>query len=163
MPQPTTYYAFLHLLTQKEAFSKQLADELTASDSDGKAFFEAHYPKYFSNRSIDKPGNKEQTLCYLLDVLGEHNMLYELDWKADIDELNYALKLMSDGKITDLLDEEDEEGAEGMFELIFTAEDRLKPLGWGLIQFPLDSDSHPIALAPLDRLPALNKFIDDLF
>jgi|GEM_PF-2907589 len=163
MATPTTYFDFLNLLTQQEFFSRKLAAELVASDQDGPAFFEKHYGKYFSNRGIDEPGNKEQTLCYLLDVLGEHGFVYELDWKADVDELNYALDQMSKGKIKDLLHEEDEEDAEGMFELIFTAEDRLKPLGWGLIQFPLDSDSHPIALAPLEHLPALNQYISDLF
>lgn len=158
------YFNLLIALTNDESFSKHLASELLESDTNPSDFFNKRKEEYFSNRGISVPGNKEQTVCYLLDKLDEKDFLYELDWKADSDELNYALKLLSKGKIeTDLFSEEDAEDADGMFELIFDAEERLEEYDFAIVQFPLDSDSNPIALVPLERGEEIQTMIDELF
>jgi hypothetical protein len=158
------YFDLLIALTNDESLSKQLASELLESDSHSTDFFNKHMENYFSNRGITSPGNPEQTLCYLLDKLQENDLLYELDYKADSDELNHAIQLLSKGKIEeDLFSDEDEEDAEGMFELIFDAEEHLEEYDLAIVQFPLDSDSHPIAIVPLDRGEEIQTMIDELF
>lgn len=158
------YLDLLLAITRNESFSKQLATELMESDTDPTDFFNKHKEEYFSNRGISAPGNPEQTLCYLLDKLDEKDFIYELDWKADSEEFNYALKLLSNQKIEeDLFSEEDEEDSDGMFEMIFDAEDRLEAYDFAIVQFPLESDSHPIALVPLERGEEIQTMIDELF
>jgi len=91
-------------------------------------------------------------------------LLYELDYKADSDELNHAIQLLSKGKIEeDLFSDEDEEDADGMFELLFDAEEQLEEYDLAIVQFPLESDSHPIAIVPLDRGEEIQTMIDELF
>lgn len=158
------YFDLLLALTNDDALSKLLANELIESDTHPGEFFNKHKDNHFSNRGITASGNPEQTLCYLLDKLEEHDSLHELDYKADAEELNYAIQQLSKGKIDqDLLSEEDEEDAEGMFELIFDAEDYLEEYDLAIVQFPLDSDSHPIALVPLERGEEIQTMIDELF
>ncbi|MGV3610337.1 MAG: DUF6630 family protein [Fluviicola sp.] len=158
------YFNLLLALTNDEGFSKELAAELIESDTHPSTFFNKHQENHFSNRGITASGNPEQTLCYLLDKLEEHDFLRELDYKADAEELNYAIQQLSKGKIEDdLLSEEDEEDAEGMFELIFDAEDYLEEYDLAIVQFPLDSDSHPIALVSFDRGEEIQTMIDELF
>jgi hypothetical protein len=141
-----------------------LAGELLESDSHATDFFNRHKENYFSNRGITAPGNPEQTLCYLLDKLQENDFLYELDYKADSDELNHAIQVLSRGKITDdLFSEEDEEDADGMFELLFDAEEQLEEYDLAIVQFPLESDSHPISIVPLDRGDEIQTMVDELF
>lgn len=156
------YKEFLLLLTGNNELSHKTATELAASDSDPGAFYEKH-KEQFAERGINKPGNEEQTLCYLLDVLTEHHFVHELDWKADADSLNFAIEEMSKEKIAEVVDEDDEEDAEGMFELIEMAQDRLAEQEFAIIEFPLNSDSHPIALVPLQNEETLNAMIDQLF
>ncbi len=160
------YNDLVFSLTAEEAFSKKTAEELMEADANPTAFFEKHKGKYFTNRGIDKPGHPEQTLCYLLDVLGEKNVVYELDWKADAAELNHAIKLLSRGKISDeLVDEDDEEDAEeeGMFELLDLIENPLEEYGYALVLFGLDSDSYPIALVRKESYEKVQTLIDELF
>lgn len=158
------YFDLLMALTNDESLSKQLAGELLESDTCSVDFFNKHQGNYFSNRGITTPGNPEQTLCYLLDKLQENDLLCELDYKADADELNQAIQLLSKGKIIeDLFSEEDEEEADGMFELLFDAEELLEEYDLAIVQFPLESDSHPIAIVPLERGEEIQTMIDDLF
>lgn len=89
-------------------------------------------------------------------MLSEHKLIYETGWKADSDELNYAIKWMAKGKIEkDLISIEEEEGCEGMFELIDDAQYHLKDLGFALLEFPHHGDAHAIALIPLSKLKKL--------
>jgi hypothetical protein len=158
------YYDLLIALTKDANFSKQLASELVESDEDALGFFNKHSENHFSNRGINEAGHPEQTLCYLLDKLEELEFLCELDHKADSEELNEAIRLLSKGKIeNDLFSEEDEEDANGMFELIFDAEDYLVEYDLAIVQFPLESDSHPIAIVAIDELEAIETLIDELF
>ncbi|MGL4596090.1 MAG: DUF6630 family protein [Bacteroidia bacterium] len=160
------YFDLVFALTADEAFSKQTAQELMEADASPAAFFEKHKGQHFTNRGIEKPGHPEQTLCYLLDVLGEKDVVCELDWKADAEELNHAIKLLSHGEISDeLVDEDDEEDAEeeGMFELLDLIEDPLQEYGYALVMFNLDSDSYPIALVKKEKYESVQTLIDELF
>lgn len=158
------YFDLLLALTTDEALSKQLAAELIESDIHPGSFFDKHKETHFSNRGITAPGNPEQTLCYLLDQLEDHDFLRELDHKADAEELNDAIQQLSKGKIEDdLLSDEDEENADGMFELIFDTEDYLEAYDLAIVQFPLNSDSHPIAIVPYERGEEIQTLIDKLF
>lgn len=158
----TDYFEFLLSLTGDELFSKKTAAELFESDNDPKVFYKKH-KKQFAERAIEEPGYEDQTLCYLLDILIENNYAYELDWKTDIDSLNHALETMSGETITEFVNEDDEAKTEAMFELIDIAEDRLEEKGYALIEFPLDSDSHPISLVAKEKEEKLNVMIDRLF
>ena len=158
------YFDLLFALTNDETLSKQLAAELIASDINPSNFFDKHKEAHFSNRGITAPGNPEQTICYLLDQLEDHGFLRELDHKADVRELNDAIQQLSKGKIEDdLLSDEDEEDADGMFELIFDAEDYLEEYDLAIVQFPLNSDSHPIAIVPYERGEEIQTMVDELF
>lgn len=158
------YYDLLIFITKDENFSKQLSRELTESDEDAIRFFNKHSENHFRNRGIREAGHAEQTLCYLLDKLEENEFLCELGSKADSEELNGAIKLLSKGKIeNDLFSEEDEEGSNGMFELIFDAEDYLEDYDLAIVQFPLDSDSHPIVVVSLEQSEEIQTMIDELF
>ena len=160
MATSRSYFDFLLMFTEKKELSRSLADALEQSDTDPVAFFEANKKAHFKNRGIIKPGHAEQTLCYLLDVLGENKLVVELDWKDDFEEVNAAIELLSGGKIEDIASEDDDED---LFELLETVDDRLKKKGFTLLQFPLDSDSYPIAFASKKHGKALQKMIDDLF
>jgi hypothetical protein len=160
------YFQTILALTADEAYSHQLARDLVESDTHPAAFYEKHKSTHFHNRGITAPGNDEQTLCYLLDELGEKEVVYELDWKADAEELNYAIKLLSRGKVDhELVDEDDEEDAteEGMFELLDVIEEPLREYGFGIVLFALESDSYPIAVVAFDQQEAIQTMIDDLF
>ena len=158
------YQPLLTTLLGDPGDAKQLAEQLLESDNDPLSFFEKHKENHFFNRGISRPGNVEQTLCFLLDVLSEHHVVYELDWKADSDELNQALRVLSKGKIQEnLFTEEDEEDADGMYELLDMAEELLEEYGLALVTFPLESDSHPIALVPLEQKEEIESMIDELF
>lgn len=146
------YYDFLHLLTKEEGLSQRLSQQLMELDQDPVAF----YAKA-ENSELDQRGMPDHApLYHCLDVLAEHNFVYETDWKADADELNYAIQQLSKGRITeDLMTEEDEEDADGMFELIDEAQSVLEELGFALLEFPHHGDAHAIALVTLDDLEAL--------
>jgi hypothetical protein len=154
------YFDFLELLTGNEALSRSLADELQQSDTDPAAFFAAHKGAHFTNRGITRPGDDEQTLCYLLDVLGENKLVVELDWKDDFEEVNAAIELLSGGAVEEIASEDDDEELHALLE---TIEDRLDEEGYTLIQFPLDSDSYPIALVPRKKGKALLRLMEKLF
>ncbi len=159
-----SYSKLLTTILDDRQFAQNLAEKLNECDRDPLAFFEEHKTNHFHNRGITKGGNPDQTLCYLLDILGERQLVYELDWKADSEELNYALRLLSSGKVSDeLFTEDDEDDADGMYELLDMAEDLLEDYGYGLVMFPLDSDSHPIALVPIARREEVQAMIDELF
>ncbi len=158
------YFDLLLLLTQNESFSHQLAKELIDSDSNQLEFFNKNCALHFSNRGINEAGNPEQTLSYLLDKLEDNNFLRELDYKANAEELNDAIIHLSKGKIKDeVFSEEDEEDSNGMFEMIFDAEDYLEEFDLAIVQFPLNSDSHPIAIVALDHFEEIQTMIDELF
>lgn len=158
------YFELINYITNDSAFSSKLALELCDSDENSLEFFNKHKSNHFLNRGIEEAFNEEQTLCYLLDKLEENEYLCELDYHADSEELNDALKLLSKGKIKkNILTEEDEEDAEGMFELIFEAEDYLENLDLAIIEFPLNSDSHPISIVPLNQSQEIQTLIDELF
>ena len=164
MKTEKNYYDLLISITNNESFSKGLAKDLMESEEKPLEFFSKHRGNHFSNRGINKAENAEQTLCYLLDKLEENKFLCELDYKADSEELNHAIKLLSKGKIeNDLISEEDAEGSNGMFELIFDAEDYLEEYDLAIVQFPLDSDSHPIAIVSLKQSEKIQTMIDNLF
>lgn len=158
------YFQLIFAITQDENLSNQLATDLQESNSNPSEFYQKHKMNHFENRGINEPGNSEQTICYLLDKLEEHEFLCELDYHADAEELNDAIKLLSKGKIKeDLISEEDEEDAEGMFELIFDAEDYLEEYNLAIVQFPLESDSHPISIVSLEKSEEIQTMIDELF
>lgn len=162
MNSSADYYRLIILITGKEDFSMQLANDLAESDREPEAFFNKHHDQYFSNRGISKPGIKEQTLCYLLDVLQENNFGAELDWKGEIGDLNYVIGLMTNGKITDLLPEEEDDD-DSMDELLDTADELLEEKGYRVLYFPLDSDSYPISLVAADKFDEANALVDSLF
>lgn len=162
MNNSDAYYRLVMLITGDEAFSLKLANELDASDREPETFFQQHHEQYFSNRGIDKAGHKEQTLCYLLDVLQENNYGAELDWKGEIADLNYVISRMTKGKVEDLLEEVDEDD-EPMNELLDNADELLEEHGLRILHFPLDSDSHPISLVPADRLDEAEQLVEELF
>lgn len=162
MSNTDTYYRLVMLITGDEAFSLKLANELNECDREPEAFFQKNYGQYFSNRGIEKAGHKEQTLCYLLDVLQENDYGAELDWKGEIADLNYAISQMTKGKVEDLLDE-DEDDEEPMNELLDNADELLEEEGLRILHFPLDSDSHPISLVPADRLKEAEQLVEELF
>jgi hypothetical protein len=157
------YYNFLFLLTNDDGLSIVLAEDLERSDQEPSAFFE-EYKEDFSNRGISKAGDKEQTLCFLIDVLIENEIVYELDWKADAYSLNDAMQELSNGKIKiDLISEEEASEAEDMIDLLEMAEIKLRSYKLGIVQFFLDSDSYPIAIVPLDDCENIQKALDYLF
>lgn len=162
MNNTAAYYRLVMLITGNEAFSLKLANELNDCDREPEAFFQKNYGQYFSNRGIEKPGHKEQTLCYLLDVLQENDYGAELDWKGEIADLNYVIGKMTKGKLEDLLPE-DEDDDEPMNELLDTADELLYENGYAVLHFPLDSDSYPIALVPLDKQDEAEALVDELF
>lgn len=164
MKTEKNYYDLLILITKDENFSEQLSRDLTESDKNPIEFFNKHSENHFRNRGINEVGHKEQTLCYLLDKLEENEFMYELGNEADSEELNSAIKLLSKGKIeNDLFSEEDEEDSNGMFELIFDAEDYLEEYDLAIVQFPLDSNSHPIAVVSLEQSEEIQTMVDELF
>lgn len=164
MKTEKNYYDLLISITKDESFSKQLSMDLIESDEDAIGFFDKHSENHFRNRGINEAGHAEQTLCYLLDKLEENEFLCELDYKADSEELNDAIMLLSKGKIeSELFSEEDEEDSNGMFELIFDAEDYLAEYNLAIVQFPLDSDSHPISIVSLEQGDEIQTMIDELF
>jgi hypothetical protein len=158
------YFDLLILITKNEELSTLLAKEMMESENNLYSFFDKHKAAHFTNRGIGSADHPELALCYLLDKLEESEFLYELDYKPDSEELNYSLKLLSKGIIkNDLFSEEDEQDAHGMFELIFDAEDILEEFDLGIVQFPIESDSHPISLVPLEKLEVVQTLIDELF
>jgi Zn-dependent M16 (insulinase) family peptidase len=164
MKTEKNYFDLLISITNDENFSSQLAKELIESEENPLEFYNKHRENHFTNRGIDEAGNSEQSLSYLLDKLEDNNFLRELDYKANSEELNDALKHLSKGKIEkDFFTEEDEEESNGMFEMLFDAEDYLEEFDLAIVQFPLDSDSHPIALVPLERSEEIQTMIDELF
>ena len=158
------YTTLLTTLLDDEESAGKLAEQLLESDDHPLTFFEKHKDKHFANRGINHAGNAEQTLCFMLDILSERQIVYELDWKADSEELNRALQLLSRGKIKEhIFTPEDEEDADGMYELLDMAEEILKEYDFGLVLFPLESDSHPIALVPLGQQEEIQAMINELF
>ncbi len=158
------YFDLLILITKNTELSTLLAKEMMESENNLSSFFEKHKAVHFTNRGISDAENPELALCYLLDKLEESEFLCELDYKPDSEELNYSLKLLSKGIVkNDLFSEEDEQDAHGMFELIFDAEDILEEFNLGIVQFPIESDSHPISLVPLEKLEVVQTMIDELF
>lgn len=111
-------------------------------------FFDKDKALYFTNRGINSTENPYLALCFLLDKLEENEFLCELDYKPEAQELNYAFKLLSKGIIhKDLFSDKDEEVTNDMFELSFDAEDYLEEFDLAIVQFPMESDSHPISVA----------------
>lgn len=158
------YFELLILITKNADLSSLLAKEMMESENNLFSFFEKHKAAHFTNRGITSADHPELAICYLLDKLEENEFLCELDYKPDSEELNYSLKLLSKGIIkNDLFSEEDEQDAHGMFELIFDAEDILEDFNLGIVQFPIESDSHPISLVPLEKLEVVQTMIDELF
>lgn len=158
------YFDLFILITNNVELSTSLSEDMIESENNLHSFFEKHKAAHFTNRGISSAENPDLALCYLLDKLEENEFLCELDYKPDSKELNYALKLLSKGKIKkDLFSEEDEEDAHGMFELIFDAEDYLEDFNLGIVQFPIESDSHPISLVQLEKLETVQTMIDELF
>lgn len=142
------YYDFLLLLTEDETLSRNLSTQLLELDEDPIAFY--NKPEH---KDLDQRGMPDDAAKYhFFDVLGEQQFIYETDWKADTEELNYAIRWMSKKKITeDLMSEEDEEFCDGMFELIDDAQPILEKLGFALFEFPHDGDAHAIALIALNK------------
>lgn len=158
------YFDLLFLITNNLELSTLLSKEMMESENNLLSFFEKHKAAHFTNRGISNAANPELAICYLLDKLEENEFLCELDYKPDSEELNYSLKLLSKGIIkNDLFSEEDEQDAHGMFELIFDAEDILEEFNLGIVQFPIESDSHPISLVSLEKLEVVQAMIDELF
>lgn len=156
------YYDFLFLLTDDASLSKKLAAELVESDTDPEGFFN-HHKDSFSQRGISQPHEK-QALLYMLDVLGEADFVCELDWKSDAGSLNHAIHLLSRGAIDgDLISEEDEDDAEGMFELLELAEELLEEMDYGILYLDIESDSHPVALVKSEKLDVLEEMAGELF
>lgn len=162
MNNTDTYYRLVMLITGDETFSLKLANELNECDREPEAFFQKNYGQYFSNRGIEKVGHKEQTLCYLLDVLQENDYGAELDWKGEIGDLNYVIGKMTKGKVEDLL-EEVEDDDEPMNELLDNADELLEEEGLRILHFPLDSDSYPFSLVASDKLDEAETLVDELF
>lgn len=164
MKTEKNYYDFLFLLTGDAALSRTLTDAMTESDTHPEKFFAGNYGRHFATRGVDNPGHPRQTLLFMLDELIDRDFVAELDWKADAEELNEALRAMSHGAIDeDLLSGEDEADADGMFELIEIAEELLEAKGYGILQLDIESDSHPIALVKLNQLERLDEMAGELF
>ncbi len=158
------YFDLFILITKDTELSTVLSKEMMESENNLLSFFDKHKAAHFTNRGIINAENPDLALCYLLDKLEENEFLCELDYRPDSEELNYSLKLLSKGIIkNDLFSEEDEQDAHGMFELIFDAEDYLEEFDLGIVQFPIESDSHPISLVPLEKLEAVQAMINELF
>lgn len=158
----TDYYNFLKLLTQNETFSKKLSTKLTECDADQNAFYGENHEAYFDARGL-KANSKDLTYLYMLDVLEENNYAFELDWKADVESLNYAIEMMSKGKLKDIIPVEEEEKAESMYDLLDVAEGILSKHNHALLMISIDGDSYPVALVPSDKLEELNKMMNKLF
>lgn len=158
----TDYYNFLKLLTQNETFSKKLATKLTECDADQNVFYGKNHEAYFDARGL-KANSKDLTYLYMLDVLQENNYAFELDWKADVESLNYAIKIMSKGKMKDIIPVEEEEKAESMYDLLDVAEGILSKHNHALLMISIDGDSYPVALVPSGKLEELNKMMNKLF
>lgn len=158
----TDYYNFLKLLTQDETFSKKLATKLSECDADQIAFYGKNHEAYFDGRGL-KANSKDLTYLYMLDVLEENNYAFELDWKADVESLNYAIKIMSKGKLNDVVPIEEEGKAESMYDLLDVAEDILSKHNHALLMISIDGDSYPVALVPSNKLEELKKMMDQLF
>jgi hypothetical protein len=149
-------------LTENETFSKQLATKLVECDADPNAFYAKNHEAYFDGRGL-KADNKDLTYLYMLDVLEENNYAYELDWKADVESLNHAIEVMSKGKLTDIVPEEEEADADSMYELLDVAEDFLGEHDHALLMIPIDGDSYPVALVSTEKLKVLEEMMDKLF
>lgn len=163
MHTPNQYTRLVSRLMDDPKASHALADQLVESDNDPLAFYEKYKEKYFHKRGI-QAGNEEQTLCYILGVLVEKELVCELNWKADSNELNNALRMLSKGRINEnLFTPEDEEDVDGMYELLDMAEELLEEYGLSLVSFPLESDRHPIALVSIEQKEEVQALIDDLF
>lgn len=152
------HYAFLMHLTQNEAFSEELARELAESDL---------FPEAFKTKQGDFWGSpitqKDQTLCYLIKKLEDHDYAYLLDWKNDHEELNEAILALSKGQFESIVEEDDEDDCETMFELLEVAEERLADEGYSLFYFPLEGDCYVISLvktAEIEKLEAAAAYLN---
>ncbi len=164
MKTEKNYFDLLISLTNDENYSKQLAIELVECDQDPNGFYHKHSANHFKNRGINHAGHSEQTLCYLLDKLEENEFLCELGADADSEELNNAIRLLTKGKVKeDLFTEDDEDDSNGMFELIFDAEDYLAEYDLAIVQFPLESDSLPITIVSIEQVDEIQTMIDEIF
>jgi len=153
--QKEIYYQFLWLLSGKEGWAKSLAEELFLSDTQPSLFYEQHEADLMTRHV--KAGDKDQTLIYLINRAIEENLAYELDWKADSNELNHACDQLSNRKLDKpIVSEADEDPDEGMWGLLDTAEGALKELDYAIFHFPFDGDGYVISLIhPISKIKEL--------
>jgi len=162
MTTTTDYYNFLNLLTENETFSHELTAQLTACDADPKAFFDQNHEVWFDRRGLGRDSNV-LTYYFMLGMLEHHNYAVELDWKADVDSLNEAIHLLSNGKLADLVPDEEEDDADSMYDLLDAAEEYLSAQGYCFLMLPMDGDSYPVALIPESKQNTLDDMMDTLF
>lgn len=153
------YASLLERLLQDRESAAAFASELTKWK--GQSVFN---DKDEELQLIVGPSENPRTLRYLVDILKKEHFVYELKSRADSKELNHALRVLSKGKLTgELFDHKDEDEADGMYELLDIADELLKEYNLGIVQFPLDSNSHPITLVPLELKNKIQEEIDELF
>jgi hypothetical protein len=156
------YFQFLYLLTEDRDLSKKTAAKLIQCDNDPGAFFKQYHESYFGNRGLER-GKDNLTYYFMLDVLIESKHAFELDWKADIESLNHAVSVMSMGKLFNIVTQEEGADADSMYDLLDIAEEYLQEHNQCLLMLPMDGDSYPVALIPINKQKSLDDMMDELF
>lgn len=142
------YVDFLLCLTNNVERSNELAVKLAQSDVEPDSF-RLNHPTFFTE--FGDVAKDWQSIYFMIDALEKLELAYRLDWKADYEEMNEAILLLSQQKIKDIVDEEDEEECDSMYDLIDIAIENLEDIGYTLFQFPGEDDNFPIALIEKEK------------
>lgn len=136
----------------------QVAQELAACQEDISAYFLAHQERY-ENRGIFEP-QEPDVLSWigLIDCLMEHSCACELDWKCELEDFLYGLSGLKQVEREGLpLESQWFDPAASIEEWGKLLSQKWSPLGIGLGEFYLDSDSYVLFAAPGEAFPALEK------
>lgn len=125
-----------------------LLDEAFADAVDPAGYFEKHSG---SLSPFDAPDEIHYQRL-IIDAMLERRLIAQLDWKADLDEVNYALGTITQDNPSGLLTEDDGEDAESW---LSAAGDKLEAEGRALLCWDLQSDEYTVFAADLAEAPDL--------
>ncbi len=117
-------------------------------------FYNQNIAKYEERNIEEDDGEQELIWIGIVDTLIEKEMLFEFDWKVDLDTFLYGMKILCAGTgltINEELLDENKDIRE--WSRILT--DKFKEKGYVVAAMDIDSDSYCTIVVPVDKFEKL--------
>lgn len=151
-PDYKLYETLSTTLVDDEALRKTLQQQLKKAFEAPESFFDAAGEFILSDRGLTYPAALPLAPKFVLvDTLMEHDLMTEIDWKSDEEEIRFAInRIIKSKDYPFALTEEDRYEGMDTYETIAQINDKeLQIAGYSLEILDIDSDSYVFTIVPI--------------